>query len=175
MQPPQRTHPLRRGARAAEVRVRLFLSEVDAHVGRPVRAGDAHALGRLSHDLVRGGFERHAGGAEHPARRLVERSELGIGVAWLVEDVRVDERATADSCSGKDERVPQEGEALDPVTTETRGPEEPADAPARARKVARAEAPPRLEHAHAISLLAEPQGCDAPPEATADHEHVVPE
>lgn len=86
-------------------------------------------LSEVFQHLVGGGRQRVGGHAEHPPSKGVvglelvapvgDGSPLGVPVEGVrdrfVEGIRVVERPTADACSGQDEDVTQDVDALDAV------------------------------------------------------------
>ena len=145
-----------------------------------------HLLGHLLHDLVRRRHRRVGHHAQHPFRLVVVGCELGPpvgdvrplavvveGVPRLVQRVGVHQRASADPRAGQDDHVPQQVDPLDAQAAEPRRPQEPAGVPGRPGKVGVLEPAPRLQHAHPVALLGEPQRGDRAAEARADHEHVI--
>ena len=60
-----------------------------------------------------------------------------------------------------------------PCAAELRCPQERAGVPGRAGVIGVLEPASRLQHAHPVALLGEPQSGHGAAEARADHEHVV--
>ena len=178
------------GADAAEVRIsgRLTRAVTEEHADRCEleRVADAHVVGHLGEDIV----ERSAVGslrdAEHARGLVVERRELLLPVGDAgplrileeltrrnVERVGVDQRPTTDPRAAEHDGVREQVNPLDAIQTQARRVEELAHPPRGLGQVLVAEAPPGLEHADAIALLAQAQCGDRATKSGAHHDHVV--
>ena len=117
-----------------------------------------------------GGDRRVLGDAEHPARQVVRRRELGPpvgdvaplrvvveGLVRAVERVGVDQRAAADAGPGEDRDVGQPVDALDAEAAQPRRPQEAPQVPRGARELVVGEPSAGLEHQHPVALLGQPQ------------------
>ncbi len=137
-----------------------------------------------SQHLVSRPQPRVGGGAQHALGLVVVRRELGApvgdvgpgrvgveGVVRLVEGVGVDQRTAADADGAEERDLAHRAEAHRAEHPQARRPEgvtRPSGG-----EVLVGPPPTRLEHAHAVALLGQPQRGHAATEARADDEHVV--
>jgi hypothetical protein len=149
---------------------------------------DAEVVGHLLHHVVGRRAQRVLDHAQHPLGLVVVGGQLGLPVGdvaplgvlverleRLVERVGVDERATADTCAGEDQRVADGIDALDAVAADLGTVEELLQLEGGLRVVVVLEPGTGLEHADLVALLGEPECADRAAEARADDEDVVVE
>ncbi len=183
--------PGARRAAAAEVGIGHGLpglAQEHAHAGLGVRVANPDLRRILLEQQVGGGVLVVGRDAEHSLGLVVMRGELALPVRELrplaileerpaaaVERIRVPERTAADPAAGGDEHVLEHRQAQDALQSQLRHPVVAPELPRRLREVLVLEAPATFEHGDPVSLLGEPQRCDAPAEAGPDHQPVVVE
>lgn len=137
---------------------------------RHPRVTEPHLVGDLLDDAVGVGEGRVIHHAQHPLRLLVVRHQFGTPVGDVrplpvveervgrhIQRVGVIQRAAAHPGAGQDHHVAQRVDPLDAIAAQPRRPQELAQVPGRLGKLLVGEAPPGLQHAHAVALFSQPQ------------------
>ena len=169
MKPPQRTQ--RSKSTATTVRRRVSATPSRCATSRTTRsASDSKGVSTPRASCAHGRSTRRARRASRRDRPTAGRRRTAPAARRACSRRRASRRPPRRPTGRAGRR--SSVEALDAAQAEVWHEEVPAQVPVRARKVRRAEPPPRFEDRHPVALLGEPQRGDAAAEPASDHEHV---
>ncbi len=161
-------------------------AEQHAHVCWVEGVADSVLTGKRLHDVIGWRVTLIGRHAQHLLGLCVVGCELGLPVRDVsplrvgvevverfVQRVGVDQRASSDACTTRDQHVLEECDAHDAEAARPRCPHVTTHSPRGLGELIIAESATGLHHSDAVALLGQPQSSDTPAEPRTHHHDVV--